>query len=125
MICFQSCNTIFLKLKNGKSHLLITIKGNKKVDLKEFKNKYNTRRLSFASSDDLLNILNLTPGSVTTLGLLNDKELKVIFFIDKELINLNMIGIHPNDNTATIWIKTKDLLNVIEEHGNIINIYEE
>ena len=121
----SDAKNIFVRDDKKSNYYLITIKGNKKVDLKEFKNKYNTRRLSFASSDDLLNILNLTPGSVTPLGLLNDKELKVIFFIDKELINLNMIGIHPNDNTATIWIKTKDLLNVIEEHGNIINIYEE
>ncbi len=121
----SDAKNIFVRDDKKSNYYLITIKGNKKVDLKEFKNKYNTRRLSFASSDDLLNILNLTPGSVTPLGLLNDKELKVIFFIDKELINLNMIGIHPNDNTATIWIKTKDLLNIIEEHGNIINIYEE
>lgn len=121
----SDAKNIFVRDDKKSNYYLITIKGNKKVDLKEFKNKYNTRRLSFASSDDLLNILNLTPGSVTPLGLLNDKELKVIFFIDKELINLNMIGIHPNDNTATIWLKTKDLLNVIEEHGNIINIYEE
>lgn len=121
----SDAKNIFVRDDKKSNYYLITIKGNKKVDLKEFKNKYNTRRLSFASSDDLLNILNLTPGSVTPLGLLNDKELKVIFFIDKELINLNMIGIHPNDNTATIWLKTKDLLNVIKEHGNIINIYEE
>lgn len=106
-------------------YYLITIKGNKKVDLKEFKNKYNTRRLSFASSEDMLNILNLTPGSVTPIGLLNDKDRKVIFYIDKELIDLNMIGVHPNDNTATVWLKTNDLLNIIKEHGNEINVYED
>ena len=104
----SDAKNIFVRDDKKNNYYLITIRGNKKVDLKEFKNKYNTRRLSFASSDDLLNILNLTPGSVTPLGLLNDKESKVIFYIDKELIDLNMIGIHPNDNTATIWLKTKD-----------------
>lgn len=120
----SDAKNLFIRDDKKSKYYLITIKGNKKVDLKDFKNKYNTRRLSFASSDDLLNILNLTPGSVTPLGLLNDKELKVIFYIDKELVDLNMIGIHPNDNTATIWLKTKDLINILEEHGNEINIYE-
>ena len=81
----SDAKNIFVRDDKKNNYYLITIRGNKKVDLKEFKNKYNTRRLSFASSDDLLNILNLTPGSVTPLGLLNDKESKVIFYIDKDM----------------------------------------
>ena len=104
---------------------MITIKRNKKVNLKDFKKKYNTRNLTFASPEDLKNILNLTPGSVSPLGLLNDKEHKVIFYIDKELLNDNgIIGVHPNDNTATIWLKTNDLINIIKEHKNLVNIVE-
>lgn len=121
----SDAKNLFVRDDKKDKYYLITIKGNKKVNLKEFKNKYNTRRLSFSSSEDLFNILNLTPGSVTPLGLLNDENLKVIFYIDKELIDLNMIGVHPNDNTATIWLKTNDLLNLIKEHGNIIKIYEQ
>ena len=104
---------------------MITIKGNKRINLKEFKKKYNTRNLTFASPEDLKNILNLTPGSVSPLGLLNDKEHKVIFYIDKELLNDNsIIGVHPNDNTATIWLKTNDLIDIIKEHKNLVNIVE-
>ena len=104
---------------------MITIKRNKKVNLKDFKKKYNTRNLTFASPEDLKNILNLTPGSVSPLGLLNDKEHKVIFYIDKELLNDNsIIGVHPNDNTATIWLKTNDLIDIIKEHKNLVNIVE-
>ena len=104
---------------------MITIKGNKRINLKEFKKKYNTRNLTFASPEDLKNILNLTPGSVSPLGLLNDKEHKVIFYIDKELLNDNgIIGVHPNDNTATIWLKSNDLIDIIKEHKNLVNIVE-
>lgn len=108
-----------------RNYYLITVRGNKRVDLKKFREKNNTRPLSFASSCDLEGILNLKPGSVTPFGLLNDKELKVQFFLDKEFLDdKKIIGIHPNDNTATIWLKTCDLIEIIKEHGNQINIVE-
>lgn len=106
-------------------YFLITVRGNKRVNLKEFRNKNKTRPLSFASVSDLMNILNLTPGSVTPLGLLNDSYLQVTFYLDKEFLNgKKIIGVHPNDNTATIWMMTDDLINIIKEHGNAVNIVE-
>ena len=72
-----------------------------------------------------MNILGLIPGSVSPLGLLNDKELKVTFYLDNEFLNDKaIIGVHPNDNTATVWLKVEDLLNIIEEHGNSVNVVE-
>ena len=59
---------LFLK-DDKKNYYLITIKGNKKINLKEFKNKNNTRSLSFASQKDLNEILNLNPGSVSPFGI--------------------------------------------------------
>lgn len=116
---------LFVRDDKKRNYYLITVKGNKRVDLKEFKNRNNTRQLSFASENDLMNILNLIPGAVTPLGLLNDKELKVKFYIDREFMNgEQLIGVHPNDNTATIWLKVEDLLNIIKEHGNQINIVD-
>lgn len=115
---------LFLK-DDKKNYYLITIKGNKRVDLKEFKTKNNTRRLSFVSEQDLMSIMNLVAGSVTPLGLLNDKELKVMFYLDKEFLNdKQIIGVHPNDNTATLWLKVTDLIDIIKEHGNQVNIIE-
>lgn len=108
-----------------RNYYLITIKGDKRVDLKEFKKNHNTRSLSFASENDLMHILNLRPGSVTPLGILNDKEIKVTVFIDKDFIEApGLIGIHPNDNTATVWLKTDDLINLIKEHGNQVYIVQ-
>lgn len=121
----RDAKNIFVRDDKKENYYLITIKGNKRINLKEFKKKYNTRNLTFASSEDLKNILNLIPGSVSPLGLLNDKEHKVIFYIDKELLNDNgIIGVHPNDNTATIWLKTNDLIAIIKEHKNLVNIVE-
>lgn len=121
----RDAKNIFIRDDKKKNYYLITIKGNKKVNLKDFKKKYNTRNLTFASQEELKNILNLTPGSVSPLGLLNDKERKVLFYIDKELLNENgIIGVHPNDNTATIWLKTNNLIDIIKEHKNLVNIVE-
>lgn len=116
---------LFVRDDKKATYYLITVKGDKRVDLKEFKNKYNTRRLSFASENDLMSVLGLIPGAVTPLGLLNDKDLKVVFCLDKDFMNGDqIIGVHPNDNTATIWLKTSDLIDMIKEHGNEILIVE-
>ena len=72
-----------------------------------------------------MSIMGLIPGAVTPFGLLNDDERRVQFFIDKEFdIEGDLIGVHPNDNTATIWLKVSDLLKIIEEHGNRVHIME-
>ena len=116
---------LFVRDDKKKSYYLITVRGNKRVDLKAFRSKNKTRSLSFASEKDLMDIMNLVAGSVTPLGLLNDKELKVSFYLDNEFLEgKQMIGIHPNDNTATIWLKVHDLLDIVKEHGNQINVIE-
>lgn len=112
---------LFVRDDKKRNYYLITVKGTKRVDLNEFRQKYGTRRLSFASDVDLLAYLGLTPGSVTPLGLLNDAECKVQFCIDEEFLQPDaLIGVHPNDNTASIFLKAADLLNIIAAHGNKI-----
>lgn len=117
----NDAKNIFL-CDDKKNYYLITLKGDKRVDLKQFRKNNNTRHLSFAKESELFDILGLTPGSVTPLGILNDENKKVVVFIDKAIKGI--VGVHPNDNTATIWIKIEDLINIIKEHGNIVNVAE-
>lgn len=119
----RDAKNLFIRDDKKRNYYLITVKGDKKVDLKEFRRNNNTRLLTFASSEDLMEILNLIPGAVTPLGVLNDKERKVIVFMDEFFKEEpSIIGIHPNDNTATIWLYTKDLIDIIKEHGNAVEI---
>ncbi len=74
-------------------------RANKRVDLKGFRRQHGLRALSFASTEELFSIMELTPGAVTPLGILNDTESRVHFYLDEEFIG-NKIGVHPNDNTA-------------------------
>ena len=116
---------LFVRDDKKENYYLITVRGNKRVNLKEFRKENNTRPLSFASEKELKEIIQILPGSVSPLGILNDKKNKVKVFLDKEFIEkTDIIGIHPNDNTATIWLKTKDLINIIKEHGNKVELVE-
>ena len=97
---------------------MLTVCGDKRVDLKSFRKAHNTRPLSFASSQDLEELLQLTPGAVTPLGLLNDASHRVQLFLDADFLSDEvLISVHPNDNTASIWLKTIDLVKMLEEYG--------
>ena len=103
----SDAKNLFVRDDKKENYYLITVRGNKRVNLKEFRKENNTRPLSFASEKELKEIIQILPGSVSPLGILNDTENKVKVFIDKEFVEKTyIIGIHPNDNTATIWLKT-------------------
>ena len=112
---------LFVRDDKKRNYYLITVKGDKRVDLKQFQKDHGTRKLSFASADDLMHIMKLIPGAVTPLGLLNDEEQKVTLFLDADFDG-GLVGVHPNDNTATVWITAAELIRVIEEHGNKVNV---
>ena len=114
---------LFVRDDKKRNYYLITVKGEKRVNLKEFRKAHGLRNLSFASPDDLMAIMGLIPGAVTPLGLLNAEEKKVIFYLDQELED-SLIGVHPNDNTATVWMQSKDLMMLLKEHGTEVHVVE-
>lgn len=111
---------LFLRDDKKRNYYLLVVKSNKKIDLNDLKNKINSRRLSFASSEDLEKYLKLKKGSVTPLGVLNDVERKVKVIIDEDILKEEIVGVHPNDNDATVFMKTKDLIRLIELNGNLV-----
>lgn len=114
---------LFVRDDKKRQYYLITVRGNKRVDLKSFRRANGTRPLSFASEEELFSILKLTPGAVTPLGLLNDQDHRVLFYLDRDFEG-QMIGCHPNDNTATVWLKADDLVALIKEHGNTVSFVD-
>ena len=114
---------LFVRDDKRRNYYLITVKGDKRVDLKEFRKAHGTRPLTFVNSEELADILGLIPGAVSPFGLLNDEENKVVFCIDSAFVgDSELIGVHPNDNTATVWLKAEDLIGIIQEHGNEVNV---
>ena len=108
---------LFVRDDKKQHYYLITVKGDKRVDLKAFRKAHGLRNLSFASPDELAALLALTPGSVTPLGLLNDAECRVQLFLDAEFGG-QIIGVHPNDNTATVWLSADALVSLLRAHGS-------
>lgn len=114
---------LFIRDDKKRNYYLITVKGDKRVDLKEFRKQHGLRALSFASPEELSAVMGLIPGAVTPLGIFNDVERRVHFYLDKSFIG-EKIGVHPNDNTATIWVQADELMDLIKKHGNAAEFTE-
>lgn len=105
------------------NYYLVTVLGNKKNGLKKFRIENGLRHLNFASDVELYNYLKLISGAVTPLGLLNDKYKVVKFYIDEKFLkDPFIIGVHPNDNSATVWLNVNDLVSVIKNNGNEVHL---
>lgn len=115
---------LFLRDAKGKRHFLVFVYGDKRVSLSDIQEKLNISRCSFASAERLYKYLRLTKGSVSPLGVINDKNAAVEFIIDKDFIGCPCVGVHPNRNTATLWMTFDDLLKVIKDNGNSISFAE-
>lgn len=103
------CKNLFLRDSKGKRHFLVTLDEKKNVDLKKLGKTLGGGNLSFASEERLEKYLGLKQGAVSPFGLMNDTEHQVEFFIDKDLSREKKLGIHPLDNTATVFLSFKDL----------------
>ena len=121
----RDAKNLFVRDDKRNNYYLITVRGDKRVDLKQFKKTYGTKTLSFASPDELMSFLKLTPGSVTPLGILSDEQSLVKVFLDKEFFEGDgRIGVHPNDNTATVWLSVRALLALLRDRGTEIELVE-
>ncbi len=116
---------LFVRDDKKRNYYMLTVCGDKRVDLKSFRKAHNTRPLTFASSQDLEELLQLTPGAVTPLGLLNDASHRVQLFLDADFLSdEGLIGVHPNDNTASIWLKTTDLIAILRAHASCVQVVQ-
>ena len=116
---------LFVREDKTQNYHMITVKGDKRVDLKALRKAEGLRQLKFASAEELADRLDLYAGAVTPLGLLNDGSGRITLYLDSYFLQPPaLIGAHPNDNTATVWLKTEDLIRLLEEHGNPVKIVE-
>ncbi len=112
------CKNLFLRdSQKGKRHYLVTVCGDKAVDLKQLGAQLGDR-LSFASAERLKKYVNLPEGAVTPLGVLFDTENAVQLALDKDLLQHEKVGVHPGENTATVFLNPKDLVALVEEQGH-------
>ena len=108
-----TCKNLLLCNRQCTDFYLLLMPGNKPFKTKELSRQIGSSRLSFASGEYMEEFLDITPGSLSVLGLMNDKEQKVRLLIDNDILKETLFGCHPCINTTTLKFSTEDLVNKI------------
>lgn len=112
-----SKNLLLCNTQKTKFYMLV-MPGDKKFLTKNLSKQINSARLSFADGSYMEEFLNITPGSLSVLGLVNDKDRRVQLVIDKDVLNYEYFGCHPCINTSTLKIKLSHIINTFLPFSN-------
>ncbi len=120
------CKNLFLCNRQKTQFYLLMMPADKPFKTKDLTAQINSARLSFADAEAMLEHLDITPGSVSVLGLMNDKENSVKLLVDKDILNDRYIGCHPCVNTTSMKIKTSDvfdkLINAVGHQKTVVEL---
>jgi len=106
----EICKNLLLCNRQKTNFYLLLIPGSKVFQTKELSKQIGTSRLSFASAEHMEQFLDITPGSLSVLGLANDIEQRVQLLIDEDILKCPTFGCHPCINTSTLRFSTQDLM---------------
>ena len=109
------CKNLLLCNRQHTEYYLLMMPGDKVFKTKELPPQLGCSRLSFASAEEMLELLDITPGSVSILGLMNDKENKVRLLVDEDVFLGEFTGCHPCINTTSLRLYTKDMFGPLLE----------
>lgn len=104
------CKNLFLTNSKEDHYYLLMILGDKKFRSSEVAGQIGSTRLSFASAERMKEYLDIRPGSVSVMGLINDTEHRVKLLVDEDLLAHELLGCHPGVNTSSLRLKTGDVL---------------
>lgn len=107
------CKNLLLTNRQQTAIYLLAMPGEKPFKTKILSKQIGTARLSFATEEQMLRTLDITPGSVSVLGLMNDRNKEVRLLVDRDLLKEEFFGCHPCINTSSLKIKTSDVLEKI------------
>ena len=103
------CKNLFLCNTQKTKFYLLMIKNDKKFKTKEISKQINSSRLSFAPPEYMEKFLDITPGSASVMGLMNDKENDVTLLVDEDVLSGEYFGCHPCINTSSLRLKVADV----------------
>ena len=107
------CKNLFLTNRQQTQFYLLIMPGEKPFKTKFLSAQIGSARLSFGSAEDMERLLDLTPGSVSVLGLMNDREGRVQLLIDRELLAAESFGCHPCRNSTSLRFSTRALMETL------------
>lgn len=103
------CKNLFLCNAQKTKFYLLMIREDKKFLTKDISKQINSARLSFGPAEYMEQFLDITPGSVSVLGLMNDKENNVTLLVDEDVLKAEYFGCHPCINTSSLRLKLADV----------------
>lgn len=106
------CKNLFLCNRQKTNFYLLMMPGEKKFKTKELSSQINSARLSFAEPEDMLKYLDIEPGAVSIMGLMNDKDHAVQLLIDEDVLKGEYLGCHPCVCTSSLKLKTEDVIRM-------------
>ena len=106
--------SMFLTNKKKTQYYLLIMGDKKRLDMADFKVQVGANRIRMASADSLAEKMQLSPGTVSPFGLLNNDEKDILVYFDKDIVSEDIMTFHPNTNEKTIFIKTQDLFRFLE-----------
>lgn len=109
------CKNLFLCNRQKTAFYLLMMPGNKVFKTKELSAQIGSARLSFASAEDMERYLDITPGSVSVMGLMNDHDNQVQLLVDEDVLKGEYLGCHPCVNSASLKLRTRDVFGPILE----------
>lgn len=112
------CKNLFLCNRQKTDFYLLMMPGDKPFKTKELSSQINSARLSFASEQAMLELLDIRPGAVSVMGLMNDKDNRVRLLVDEDVLRDEYVGCHPCVNTSSLKLRTKD---VFEKYLKAVN----
>ncbi len=125
----EMCKNLFLCNRQKTQFYLLLMPADKPFKTKELSAQLSVARLSFADAEYMQEFLDITPGSVSVMGLINDTQNRVQLVIDREVIEKDYVGCHPCVNTSSLKLKTDDLMQKILVKANhspvIVNLIGE
>ena len=113
LLGIEICKNLFLRNSKGDQYYLLMLPGGKHLVTKELAKKIGSTRLSFGTPEKMEEYLDITPGSVSVLGLMNDHENNIQLLVDNDIKKWEYFGCHPCINTSSLKIKTADLFSKI------------
>lgn len=104
------CKNLFLRNSKGDQYFLLMLPGEKQFKTKEVAKQIGSTRLSFGDAEKMEEYLDILPGAVSVMGLMNDREFHVELLMDEDILKLPYVGCHPCMSTSSIKITTVDLM---------------
>lgn len=109
----DTCKNLFLCNRQETDFYLLLTPGDKVFKTKDLSKQIGSSRLSFAKGEFMEKFLDITPGSCSILGLMNDKEKVVRLLVDEDVLQGEWVGMHPCINTTSLKIRTKELFETV------------